>query len=125
MIMEGRDEKGRFLPGRKPPVGRQINERIARGMQRAGAEEKVRKRSMKEWAQAYGEAKKKKTTDDGNVIEVTNDQEAVAVLYEIAQDKSNPAAAVRAAEALAKLKDEYSININVAEGDEIRPEIVF
>lgn len=80
---------------------------------------------MKEWAQAYGEAKKKKTTDDGNVIEVTNDQEAVAVLYEIAQDKSNPTAAVRAAEALAKLKDEYSININVAEGDEIRPEIVF
>lgn len=123
--MEGRDEKGRFLPGRKPPVGRQIDERLSRAMQKAGAEKKIKKRAMREWAQIIGEAEMKKEREDGTVEVVTNDQETVAVLYQVSHDKSNPAAAVRAAEALAKLKDEYSINVNMAEGDEIRPEIVF
>lgn len=121
--MEGRDAKGRFLPGQKPPVGRQINERISREMQRAGAEKKVKKRSMREWAQAIGEAEVKKMREDGSEEVVTNDQETVAVLYKVSHDKNNPAAAVRAAEALAKLKDEYSITVNMTDSEEKRPEI--
>ena len=43
MAKEGRNEKGQFLPGRKPPVGRQsLSTGVAREMQERSAEERVR-----------------------------------------------------------------------------------
>lgn len=96
---------------------------IGRKGGKASGKSRREKKSMKEWAQILGEVKMKKMRDDGMMEEVTFDQATVATLYEVSHDKTNPTAAVRAAEALAKLKDEYSITVNMAEAEDNRPEI--
>ena len=42
MAKEGRDEKGRFLKGQKPPVGRAISAESARAMQEKSSTAQVR-----------------------------------------------------------------------------------
>lgn len=63
MAKEGRDENGRFLPGRKPPVGRPISEGTAREMQLKSADAQVQNNIV---ANAIRRAILGKDPDTGN-----------------------------------------------------------
>lgn len=77
-------------------------------------------KSMKEWARIFGDMPLVVNMPDGSQEDSTMDGSVVLNLYRIAQGKGP--SAVKAAEALAKLRDEYSITLNVADADN-RPEI--